>query len=331
MDQVALHKAVEFLVRCAVAAPSADNSQPWGFRDSADGLRVVYDQARVAGTTFAADEPATLLSVGAVLENLRAGAAAAGIALDVERWPDDAASYARVTVREIPANGLAAEASQAALFHRHTNRHPYRSTPIPAPVMQRSGGLFENRARVVWLPRKRHADMADLVRRASRIRFQTREVHEWLAKSLRFTPAEAAAGDGLDLATLALPPGGAALLASIDAQPIRSAPGLVGIVAPSAVDDVIDAGSLMQRLWIQLNREGLAVHPYYVVPDQLDRLARGRVSARFRAGLEQLSEECAQLFGLGQDERLQMLLRVGFPKKVAVLSRRLEPSRLTGG
>jgi hypothetical protein len=178
----------------------------------------------------------------------------------------------------------------------------------------------------------------------SRIRFQTREVHEWLAASLRFTEEEVARGDGLDVRSLDLPPGGAAFLkfiapwsrmealnrigaykamAAIEAQPIRRGPAIVAIIGPHDYRSCIDAGRLMTRIWTDLNVKGLAVHPYYVVADQLQRRREGKVPAHCVEQAEELAEQCRRFFELGPDETLHMLMRVGYPTREAPRSRRL--------
>lgn len=339
------------LTRCVTAAPSADNSQPWVMElAGVHAAKICYAKERVAGHTFGPLAPATLLSIGAVQENIRQTADAQGSSVDIRRWPDlDSDAYFKVVwgSDSVWRNGPA-----QSVLARHTNRFPYQKTPVPRELLTEIGQFTEGDARVVSVTDHSRDTVAGLIRRASQVRFQTREVHEWLGQSLRFTPTEVAQGDGLDVATLALPPGGAALLrfltpwsrmrmlnrvggyrlmAAIEAVPISAGPSLVAIVSPSSKDHWLDAGMLMERVWIALNQAGLAVHPYYVVPDQLHRLREGQVPAPLREQVNGLAEQCKPLFGLVADEQLQMLLRVGYPTREAPRSRRLPETALLAG
>jgi len=112
------------------------------------------------------------------------------------------------------------------------------------------------------------------------------------------------------------------LLAAIEAKAIANASAILAIVSAGGRRGARDAGQLMERVWIELNRQGLSVQPFYVVADQLFR----REDDALPKGLEHrgdlLADEAERVFGLS-DGKLYMLLRVGFPKRTPVKSRRL--------
>ena len=280
-----LRDDVAFLVAAGQYAASADNSQPWRFiRDGAD-LRLVYDAERVANRTFGPDDPATLLAMGGVIENLLQAADFLGIALRTDLEPHDfegGRCYLRISLPGEGGISSSADAKTMPLRDRHTNRFSFKRQPIPAGVLSRVVDETEGAARVVVLD-DRHIvrRMAVLVRRASEIRFQTREVHEWLGESLRFGTQEVASGDGLDVATLDLPPGGSLflkfirdwrrmaflnrfgvyrLLSLVDSAPVGKAPALIAVISPEEDKDILSAGRLMTRVWTTLNGDGVAVH-----------------------------------------------------------------------
>ena len=341
---------VLYLVECAKWAPSADNSQPFSFRVFGQGFDVFYDEKRVGKSTFSESDPATLLSLGALLENIRQGAEFANVDIKIaarEKRVDrlGASALLSVYVREEVniKSGI-----KPALFLRHTNRSNYDAI---SPVDEGLQGLtqrFRNYARAHWLQLDQRSIMGKMQRRASEVRFQTRQVQEWLSHSQKFSADEIANGDGLDVATLALPLSGAQFLkfispwprmaflnrfgafralAAIDAAPVFSAPRLVGIVSSIDEDAVVEAGELMEELWIALNQRGLAVHPYYAVPDQLNRLRAGTVPKGLCATVKKIKSGSEKLFGLSEGEQLQMLFRVGFPQSQPRRSRRL-PSKV---
>jgi hypothetical protein len=150
--------------------------------------------------------------------------------------------------------------------------------------------------------------------------------------------------DGLDVSTLDLPPGGGLflkliadwkrmallnrigiyrLLSAIDARPVGRAPALLAIISQRDCRSVVDAGRLTTRAWISLNAQGVGVHPYYVVADQLHRLATDKVPRKLIGQAQAIARQSHELFELADDETLQMLLRIGCPMRDPVRSRRV--------
>ncbi len=339
------------LAQACQAAPSADNSQPCCFDWDGDNLTIRYDAARVAANTFPPDNPATLLTVGAIIENISQLLEAAGGSTKVTYWPkgkSHSTVYAEVGLK-IP-DGFNLPRTPHAWLERHTNRHPYRNTPLPPELICTLGNLTEGDSSIKTFTGSNDTkEIGKLVKSASEIRFQTKEVHDWLGKSLRFTPEEAARGDGLDLNTLGLPPGGRLLLkficswnrlrqlnrigvykllAELDSYPIKAAPAIVAITGPNTPDGAISAGRLLCRSWIQLNTQAVAAHPYYVIPDQLARLKGNAIPPDLLGQAKDLKEKCKNVFSLPKGHTLFMLLRAGLAKKEAIRSKRLPTSRI---
>ena len=328
------------------AAPSADNSQPWAFSWDGTWLYLSYDTPRIQGHGFPPESPATLLAMGGALENIHQAAAEMAQEIDVEPFPDDcprAHCYAAVTCSNPDSNKPIS--TESPLLQRHTNRFVYRKDPIETAILETLESESEGSTRALIFTRPQEISaITGLVETASRIRFRTREVHEWLGKSLRFSEKDVKKADGLDVRTLALPPGGALflrfirdwkrmqllnrvggyrLLARIDARPIAAAPAVVAITGPAGRTHALDAGRLLVRAWTYLNSRGIAVHPYYVVSDQLFRLDEGKIPPDLTEDALALKEESRALLGLGPEEVLYMLLRIGHPTREPPRSRRL--------
>jgi len=347
-------ESIQSLVRAAHQAPSADNSQPWRLIWDGETLSVAYDEPRIRGKSFGPYQPATLIAIGGCIENIGQLAASAGASFEL-RFPADSRPDADhyVRLRLSRASSLQSPEDHP-LFRRHTNRFRYREEPIPRAILDPASRLSEGSARLLVIDDKlRIAGCASLVRRASEIRFQTREVHEWLGRSLRFTPEEVEkTGDGLDVSTLDLPPGGGLLLkliadwkrmallnrvgiyrllSAIDAQPVARAPAVLAIISPRDRRSVVDAGRLITRAWISLNAQGVAVHPYYVVADQLHRLATDKIPGQLIGQARTIAGQAHELLELADDESLQMLLRIGYPMRDPVRSRRLPIEKVLRG
>lgn len=336
----------DYLIRAGHAAPSADNSQPWHFHLYGENLFINYDAPRVQGLTFPAWAPATLLSIGGVIENISQAASGPGLALRINPLPNECPlpdCYAQIEVPNYPPPDRNQE--QHRLFQRHTNRFRFKNTPVPIDVLNSLESMAEGDAKVIpFTTRPDIRTLAQLAQSASEVRFQTKEIHEWLGKSLRFSTADVEKADGLDVRTLDLPPGGRhflefisdwkririlnkvgiyKMLAKIDSTPLKKAPGILAIVGRQGELGALEAGRLLTRAWIHLNSEGIAVHPYYVVPDQIFRLKEGGVPEHLVAQIQEVASRAEQVFDLDHDRVIYMMLRIGYPTREPLRSRRL--------
>ena len=334
-------EGAEYCARAAAHAPSADNTQPWPLRWDGEQLTLCALEPAPGALGFPPQHPAVQIALGAAAENLLQAAKA--IEQAEPTLMPDAGLMDRIAAIRVPPTATAPR-QDAALFLRHTNRFPYKRESVPDDVRAWLRAQAEGDARIIVLDQpKQILALGDLTRRASEVRFQTREIHEWLAASFRFTPEQVAQGDGLDIATLPLPPGGGYLLrfisewrrmallnrigaykafAKLEEQPVAQAPLLVAILGRPGVIGARAAGRLMQRVWIELNQRGLAAQPGYVIPDQIQRLAQGQVPAPFTATITQVAGELNDILPLSE-QTLHMILRVGYPTRDATRSRRL--------
>lgn len=82
----------------------------------------------------------------------------------------------------------------------------------------------------------------------------------------------------------------------------------------------------MQRTWIALNQEGIAVHPYYAITDLLNRLQSGKLNPDWKNQISLAQGNVRELLSLETDERLHMLFRIGLPTVNPVRSQRLPAS-----
>lgn len=340
----------DIIIASGHAAPSADNSQPWllTWLTSENKLILSYDKNRVAGLTFPADSPATLLTMGCVIENIYALTQKYGLAPQI-KYCDITSEEKYAEISFSSHNHLPDEAYSHPIFKRHTNRFSYLKS-LQEHNISHITHFTEQDARVsLYSAPGTKKCIAKLAQSASEIRFQTKEVHEWLAHSLRFTKEDADKGNGLDLKTLDLPPAGGLflkfiadwknmyrlnkigaykILSKIDSTPLRKAPCIIAITGKNTKQGAIDAGRLLCRTWTELNQLNLAVHPYFVISDQLIRLKENQVPEHLVEQAKEIEAESKTVFSLADDENLYMLLRVGTPKSSPLKSKRLPVSHV---
>lgn len=333
------------LVNAGHAAPSADNSQPWRFDWDGRSLSLDID-AESAEEGLGRSHPVVRMALGAVIENMFQAAVAAG--LSTESWQFGYSAPDDVPLLQVPGYSEGTPSGNVPdwIRHRHTNRGKYSTEPLSDAIVSELSLLTEGDLGLhVFTEAKSIRQLGDLVGQASEIRFQTEAVHRWLEKSLRFTKMEVSRGDGLDVETLALPPGGGQLLrfisdwrrmkwlnrvraykffAAIEKQQFAQCGAVVIVTGTGSPQkrDWVSAGRLMERAWLLMTRQGVSVHPYFVLPDVFYRYRSNLVPE----GLTQQAEEIIR----GTQEMLPaasstpfMVLRVGFAKQEARPSRRL--------
>ncbi len=353
-----MNSILHFLASSIHQSPSADNYQPWLIKWDEKTLTVTYDSGRVKDQTFPPENPATLLTIGATLENIKQAATAIGLELNLQIPQELDLSeliYYHADINT-PHKEISLSKKSIPLFNRHTNRLAYKKSPLSPDIIKMLSDQEQGPARVVIFEHKNEIqEIAQVVKKASEIRFQTEEVHEWLGKSLRFSDeggSNGKTGDGLDTRTLDLPPGGQLflhlikswsrmkllnkigaykLLSIIDSAPIQQAPCLVAIIGPTKFQDILAAGQLMTRVWIELNNHGIAAHPYFVISDQLHRREANLIPDELTELADSIHQSSQKIFHLKEGETIQMLLRVGYPKKIPIPSKRLKLNKVCTG
>jgi hypothetical protein len=227
------------------------------------------------------------------------------------------------------------------LYGRHTNRHPFAA--FSTKPISEAKHSFSARTLQLTAPES-IKQLTKALTDCSMARFNSKELHEWLFSSLRWTQAEVESGTGLDFKTLHLPPGGRQfmqwiapwermkllnrfgiyrILAAADSALFRQAPGVIAFVGGQAPEDILECGQLMQRTWLALNAQGIAVHPYYVLTDLSNRLRQKKLDERWSKKIITAQAIATELLQLNKDEQVHMLFRIGTPLKTPVRSRRL--------
>lgn len=328
------------IAKLATLAPSADNSQPWHFRVKEGTFICTYRHHLLTKDPFGTFGHASLISCGALLSNL---SDVAGQNQCQPEWLLTESAWKIVlphflSLPTIPLDQV------TRLEMRHTNRHPYLST-LQSDLMNLP---TSSTCRAINATSKEQTKiLTNAIARCSAARFDCKELHEWLFSSIRWTPQEVDSGTGLDIDTLHLPPGGRTLMhwispwsrmellnrfgigrvmAAADAALVRKSPGIIAIVSGDSPEETVESGRLMQRIWLELNARGIAVHPYYVLTDQWNRRKTGKLDPKWHTTIDNAIAMANEALGLSQGEHIHMLLRVGRPSCSPVRSRRLPVS-----
>jgi nitroreductase len=274
---------LERLVEAATRAPSADNGQPWRFHYHRGRLDVHHDVSRAL--RFDTHCRASLLAVGAALENLTLAARALGWEPGSEDFPDDRQPDLVARLEFEPTVPLE-DALHPFIVSRTTNRRPYALTP-PGGAAERelaeAVARFESVELRITTRRGVIRESARLVMEADALRYRQRAFHEELFRAIRFPSAGATPADGLPLEVLeagrlggavlrlARPWRRARLLHRVGLARLMALHSYLAVLRSGAVALLVTreagrtgwvrAGRALERLWLQATALGLAVQP----------------------------------------------------------------------
>lgn len=310
----------EKILAAAVAAPSADNSQPWQLRWRGGALELWIDEER-SGHDSDSSYLLSDLALGACIENICIQASALGYASHVTLIPELDHEPRKVAIITWSAAPKLDVDLAAVIPCRHTDRRfPWGPVTESSVVRLQSVGIDDGTARIQLIPAgEARARASRILMRAEGLRFSSRTLHAELFRAIRFdvgwhqTCAEGLAPGTLFIERLLRLPftalqywpvmrslnvlGAASMLAWRGAYlPVSKSPLLFLLTAESLQrSHVLASGRLLERFWLRATALGLAVQPfaalgaaaYGTVPIE-SRLERRRQS--LKASVESISK-----------------------------------------
>jgi hypothetical protein len=288
------------LVRAAVLAANAHNTQPWRFRVWPTRIDLFADTARNIG----AIDPLRRelgLSLGCALENLVLAGPPNGKTPTVTLLPDpaDTTHVARVDLTSTPA---AVSPLFATIPDRHTNRAAYhRGRPVPRGTLDGLQGLIDTAdTEVVWFTTAEQTRaFGDLTVRATEAIIadpqQAADDYAWYRAAWSELQAKK---DGITIDAAGLAPlirtlgkllpasrgqnDDAWLRATRDTQvPTAAAFGTLVVRDPLDPAQRLQTGRIWQRMHLWATTKGLAMQPLNQVEERVDRERTAGLSPEF--------------------------------------------------
>jgi hypothetical protein len=260
---------IAFLLRYAVLAPSAHNTQPWKFRIVDEGVEVFADYS-LRLPIIDPDDRELLMSVGASITNLRVAAAWFGFESTVlyQSRSEQSVPVAVVAIRETCLPDPKLVALFPAIRRRHTNRSPFTNDPIGTDAASAICDVIEAYPDALHALREQHrAAVADLVTEANHLLMARPAVRAELADHLRATADEQHDGIPTDSLGINAPAGMAAWvlrnmnLSDVQAERDRERLDRSALMVVLTADDdrtsLIQAGEILERLLLTITLHGV--------------------------------------------------------------------------
>jgi nitroreductase len=312
------------LVRAAILAANAHDTQPWAFRIGSDRIDLFADRTRTLGAVDPLGRELEV-SLGCALENLLLAAPANGYQAALTLLPDP--SHADHVARiELAAGTPPGSPLFEAISRRHTDRSAYDASKAvePGALVKFSELADDGVASLRWLEAGPAKDgFAELTVRATEALIadpdQSRDDFAWYRQDWGeiqrrkdgITMDTAALPEPMRLFVRLLPPSDRSTLQQgwVDATRDRhvataAAFGLIEVSDGTDPARRLAAGRLYQRIHLAATVSGLAVQPLNQVFERVDREMATDLEPTFQTALTELT---------GADGQIVTAFRIGHP------------------
>jgi hypothetical protein len=321
-------------------APSGDNTQPWRFEIKGEREIVIHGFDTRDHCVYDLDGHPSQMALGALLETLRIAASAHGLLADVTRrsgLPDETPTF---DVRLVSDPLVVPSPLIACITGRAVQRRPMSTRPLTAEQKAKLEASVAPDFTIDWfetLPERWR--IAKLLFRNAKLRLILpeafavhRSVIEWNAQySEDKIPGQAVGVDPLTANLMrwvmqSWPRveffntwlGGTIMpRLQLDLVPglmCGAHIGLVAKVAPTTVGHYISAGGALQRLWLEVARQGNWLQPE-MTPVIFGRYHRENRQFTQHGGAKALSatiaSEFTKIFGIEREGRVVFMARIG--------------------
>jgi len=273
---------IDYIIKAGIQAPSGDNAQPWRFAKSENRIDLYLDRA-ADDSFFNVNQMASVISCGAVIENMKVAATRFGLTADLCYGQDGKTAQLDLSQTDtIEQDTLA-----SYIWKRQTNRKLFDTQKVSQAL------LDELRNSIRGIPgadihfitdRLQLKKLARLVGKADRIRGERQDLHEHLCKMIRFSLDETLKKrDGFYIKNLEAGMHGEAFLRTTRSWPVMNVANKLGfgkIIAKTDYDAItnssgaglvvtqgfqeenfLNGGRALERVWLTLTRYGFELQP----------------------------------------------------------------------
>ncbi len=276
---------IHYIIKAGIQAPSGDNCQPWKFLIDDNSIHLFLDKT-TDKSFFNVNQMASIISCGAVIENMKVASTNFGIHADVTHCPDKQNPDHMATLTLKP-DQIEISPLVDAIWQRCTNRKFYKKIPLSREILENLQDAVSTFAGVklhLITQRQDLKKLGKLIYKVDRIRTEHRPLHEHLNNMIRFTEADALEKrDGFYLKNLEAGMAGNMFLKQTRSWPIMNMVNKIGLgrmvalhsckgminsscaglltVDGMQTEDFLKGGQALEHLWLTAANSGLSFQP----------------------------------------------------------------------
>ncbi|WP_446810225.1 hypothetical protein ACH50O_01105 [Methylomonas sp. 2BW1-5-20] len=351
MDRQILQKILEAGVR----APSGDNTQPWRFETANEYTQLdLFNLPEKDDSYYNYEQVASYVAHGAVIENIKIAARVLGFNAQVELFPNQTNTDHVARIKFIQTTPEP-DPLYEAIFNRYTNRFPYERQELSGEDIENISNSVKSIADInAYFVHKPEAikKLAKVLMVNDRIVFERRDIHRFLFDKIRWNTAQiTSTNDGMPVDTLGLIAVeklffplmrfwwlvnaanylGLSHIIGLKCWNNCRKASLLGQITANRADKhgFVNAGSAMQRVWLEATKQGLAFQPIIGLPLLIYRSRQNALQAlsdKHREIVEQSAKSISELFEIDQTETLIVGFRIGKGRSVSTRTQRMNAS-----
>lgn len=333
------------IIKFGTYAPSGDNTQPWSFCIK-DNIISVFSVSKKDTSLYNFGNMASLIAVGAVLENMKIAAANLGYASVVKILVNSNEHVADIILTK--DNSMYEDDLFPFIKERRTNRKKY-SKKIPAEMISSMLNIKKEEGVHIKINTDSVKDIAAAASKNEKIVLESKSLHDFLFTHITWTDDEDIIKKGFFIKTLELNifqnivfkifrnwnilkffnMFGIANLVSKDNQKLYESSGAIisFVIENMSNEYIVNLGMLMERVWLTATKYNLGVQPLTgitLLKNGALKHMPDKFSSKHRSIIKQEYDMIRDIFEVEKGEILVML-RIGIAPKPTAITRREEP------
>jgi len=342
-------KIAHQLIEAAIAAPSGDNLQPWKFswdgQDSIDFMVNPDIDESLFNIKYQGQKIASLMAIGAAVENVRVCAGHLGYALKSTYFPPSDTKNCVVRAKLIIDNIVKKQnfsALHSFIPKRCVNRKLYNGQRIDQDLQQEilDEAQKNTTIKISWInDENRRRTLAQMARKADQILFETQGLLSPLMDSIRWTKKQTESSrDGLPIETLELDwmkkqsfrmftnwplvnilnQIGLSKIASQPTEQMMNSSSAIVLFSFEGKQDLIQyicGGEIFEKFWLLTAAHGMSFQPMAGIAfliNRVDLLNGEGLSQKNIQKIHAMKKELIVLLDLKSTETPLMFSRIGY-------------------
>ncbi|MDP3993599.1 MAG: nitroreductase family protein [bacterium] len=344
--------AIRKILEIAVHAPSGENTQPWRF--AAKGNQIYqYNIPERDNSLYNFDQKGSLTAHGTVIENIVIASPKFGYKASVTLFPDRNNQNLIAMLTLYPTTEQE-DPLYSYILKRNTNRKPYKPISLTKEQLDYLANLSKivsnGEIRFVSDPQKMQI-IAEAGSINERVMFNNRLLHGFFFSHLNWTQEEEETKrTGFYIKTLELPPpaqigmklfkywpvmkslnflGLSKLIAMGNAKTYASSSAMGAVIMQNEnLGDFVNAGRILQRIWLEATKMGLSMQPITGVLFFAQKLKAGGADgfANYQVSLIQGAyKKIKEAYGINE-KKVIVVFRMGYGGDPSAHSLKLPPT-----